>query len=35
MTNTTEELIDLSRRTDVFALHYHACEERLPPESTQ
>lgn len=33
--HTAEELIDLSRTMDVFALNFHGCEERLPPESPQ
>lgn len=33
--HTPEELIDLSRTMDVFALNFHGCEERLPPESSR
>lgn len=33
--HTAEELVELSAAMDVFALNFHGCADRLPPESQQ
>lgn len=32
---STAELVELSETLDIFALNFHGCEERLPPEGPQ